>query len=142
MAREGQGYPCWRHNMMMMICSSKNENEPDSFLIQSNSMHPSIKFTMEKGSNHQLAFLDIFGHKTSTAFLTSVYRKPTFSGLYTRWYSFCLQQHIINLIKTLIHRALMIPSKCFLDDEIEFIRSTFSRNGYPLSVLDGYPLCY
>ena len=30
----------------------------------------------------------------------------------------------------------MISSKCFLDDEIEFIRSTLSKNGYPLSVLD------
>ena len=76
-------------------------------------------------------------HKTSTAFLTSVYRKPTFSDRYTRWDSFCPQQHKINLIKTLVHRALMISSKCFFDDEIEFIRSTLSRNGYPLSVLDG-----
>ena len=31
----------------------------------------------------------------------------------------------------------MISSKCFLDDEIEFIRSTLSKNGFPLSVLDG-----
>ena len=100
-------------------------------------MHPSIKFTMEKESNHQLAFLDVFVHKTSTAFLTSVYRKLTFSGLYTRWDSFCPQQCKINLIKTLVHRALMISSKCFLNDEIEFIKSTLSKNGYSLSVLDG-----
>ena len=31
----------------------------------------------------------------------------------------------------------MITSKCYLDDEIKFIRPTLSRNGYPLSVLDG-----
>ena len=30
----------------------------------------------------------------------------------------------------------MISSKCFLDDEIEFIRSTLSKNGYPLPVLN------
>ena len=30
----------------------------------------------------------------------------------------------------------MISSKCFLDDEIEFIRTTLSRNGYPLYVFD------
>ena len=30
----------------------------------------------------------------------------------------------------------MISSKCFLEDEIELIRSTLSKNGYPLSVLD------
>ena len=31
----------------------------------------------------------------------------------------------------------MISSKCFPDDEIDFIKSTVSRNEYPLSVLDG-----
>ena len=107
------------------FCLFKNEKDADSFLIQLNSMHSSLKFTVEKESNHQLTFLDIFVHKTSTAFLTSVYRKPTFSGLYTRWNSFCHQQRKINLIKTLIHRALMKSS------------STLSRNGYPLFVLDG-----
>ena len=100
-------------------------------------MHPSLKFTVEKDSNHEPAFSYVFVHKTSTAFLTSVNRKPTLSGMYTRWDSFCPQQRKINLIKTLVHRALMISSKCFLDDEIEFIRSTLSKNGYPLSVLDG-----
>ena len=30
----------------------------------------------------------------------------------------------------------MISSKCFLGDEIKFIKSTLSKNGYPLSVLD------
>ena len=118
------------------FCLFKNEKDADSFLIQLNSMHPSLKFTVEKESDHQLAFLDVFVHKTSPAFLTSVYRKSTFNGLYTRWDSFCPQQRKINLIKTLVYRALMISFKCFLDDEIEFIRSTLSKNGYPLSVLD------
>ena len=117
------------------FCLFKNEKDADSFLIQLNSMHPSLKFTMEKESNYQLTFLDVFVHKTSTAFLTSIYWKPSFFGLYTRWDSFCPQQHKINLIKTLVHRTLMISSKCFLD-EIEFIRSSLSKNGYPLSVLD------
>ena len=109
----------------------------DLFLTQLNSMHSSLKFTLEKESNHQLAFLDVFVHKTSTAFLTSVYRKPTFSSLYMRWDAFYPQQCKINLIKTFVHRALMISSMCFLDDEIKFIKSTLSKNGYPLSVLDG-----
>ena len=118
------------------LCTFKNEKDADSFLIQLNSMHPSLKFTMEKESNYQLTFLDVFVHKTSTAFLTSVYGKSTFSGLYTKWDSFCPQQHKINLINTLVYRALMISSKSFLDDAIEFIRSTLSKNRYPLSVLD------
>ena len=67
------------------FCLFKNEKNADLFLTQLNSMHSSLKFTVEKESSHQLAFLDVFVHKTSTAFLTSVYRKPTFSCLYMRW---------------------------------------------------------
>ena len=119
------------------FCLFKNVKDVDLFLAQLNSMHSSLKFIVEKESNHRLPFLDVFVHKTSAAFLTSVYRKPTFSGLYTRWDSFCPQQRKINLIKTLVYRVLMISSKCFLGDEIKFIKSTLSKNGYPLSVLDG-----
>ena len=122
---------CWWHILF------KNEKDADLFLSQLNSMHSSLKFAVEKESNHRLPFLDVFVHKTSTAFLTSVYRKSTFSGLYTRQDSFCPQQRKINLIKTLVYRTLMISSKCFLGDEIKFIKSTLSTNGYPLSVLDG-----
>ena len=96
------------------FCLFKNEKDADSFLIQLNSMHSSLKFAVEKESDHQLAFLDVFVHNTSPAFLTSVYRKHTFSSLYTRWDSFCSLQ---RKIKTLVYRALRISSKCYLDDE-------------------------
>ena len=62
---------------------------------------------------------------------------PPFSGLYTRWDSFCPQLRKINLINTLVYYALKISSKCFLGDEIKFIKSTLSKNWYPLSILDG-----
>ena len=117
------------------FCLFKCEKDVDLLLAQLNSMHPSLKFTVERECNHRLPFLDVFVHKTPTAFLTSVSRKPPFSGLYTRWDSFCSQHCKINLIKTLIYRALMISSKCFLGDEIKF-KSTLSKNGYPLSILD------
>ena len=110
------------------FCLFKREKDADLFLA-----HASLKSTVERESNHRI---DVFVHKTPTAFLTSVYRKPTFSGLYTRWDSFCPLQRKINLIKTLVYRALMISSKCFLGDEIKSIKSTSSKNGYPLSVLD------
>ena len=66
------------------IYTFKCEKDTDLFLAQLNSMHPSLKFTVEREFNPRLPFLDVFVHKTPTAFLTSVYRKPTFFGLYTR----------------------------------------------------------
>ena len=50
-----------------------------------NSLHQSLKFTIEKEENNSLPFLDVSAEKTEPGFLTSVYSKPTFSGLYTRW---------------------------------------------------------
>ena len=57
-------------------------------------------------------------------FLTSVYRKPTFTGQYLRWNSFSPQKRKINLIGTLVHRAFMICSKSKLDQELGKITNT------------------
>ena len=64
-------------------------------------------------------------------FLTSVYRKLTFTSQHLRWNSFSPQKWKINLIGTLVHRASMICSKSKLDPELEKIRSILLENGYP-----------
>jgi len=43
---------------------------------------------MEKGTDGTLPFLDVKFEKDTNKCLTSVYRKPTFIGQYTRWDSF------------------------------------------------------
>ena len=109
----------------------EKESECDIFLAKLNSLHQSLKFTFEKEENNSLPFLDVSVEKTEPGFLTSVYRKPTFSGLYTRWDSFCAKQIKINLINTLVHRALMICSEPKLNLELAEIKSTLINNGYP-----------
>ena len=42
----------------------------------------SLSFTMEEESNGQLPFLDVLVERGDSSFLTSIYRKPTFTGLY------------------------------------------------------------
>ena len=53
-----------------------------------NLLHPALNFTVEKEQNNSLSFLDVLVEKEGTGFLTSVYRKPTFTGQYIRWNSF------------------------------------------------------
>ena len=77
-----------------------------------------------------MRFLDVLVEKSDTGFLTSVYRKPTFSGLYTRWGSFCPKQRKISLIKTLTHEKLTK-----LDSELEKLTKIFLENGYPEDVI-------
>ena len=93
-------------------------------------MQPALRFTLEKENNSTLPFLDVLVCKETSAFLTIVYHKPTFTGLYIRWDSFCLKKLKINLIKALTHQALMICLESKLDDEIKFITGTLCNNGF------------
>ena len=63
------------------------EAEADKFLTKLNCLHPFLKFTFEKEKDECLPFLDVYVERTDIGFETSVYRKPTFTGLYLRWES-------------------------------------------------------
>ena len=96
-----------------------------------NNLHPCLEFTCELEKNNTLPFLDVLVERTNDEFVTSVFRKPTFTGQYVRWNSFCEKRRKRNLVKTLVHRARMICSPPKLPAELEFIKSTLSKNGYP-----------
>ena len=100
------------------------------------SLHQSLNFTHEKEVNGKLPFLDVLVEKSNKKFLTSVYRKPSFSGQYNRWDSFGPKSRKNNLIGTLVHRALKICSPSKLSQEIDFIRSILYSNGYPENVIN------
>ena len=94
-------------------------------------MHPSLRFTVEKEKDGVLPFLDVKIKKSSNEFLTAVYRKPAFTGLYTNWNSFESTKRKANLVGTLVHRSLKICSKSKLQEELNQIRSILQQNGYP-----------
>ena len=74
-----------------------NEDECDQLLHSLNSLYPSLRFTFEKKSNLALLFLDVLVEK-SFKFITSIYRKPTFTSQYLRWNSGSPQKRNTNLI--------------------------------------------
>ena len=100
-----------------------NEKDCNTFLTHLNFLHPSLRFTYEKESNHSLPFLYVLVERHDLDFLTSEYRKPTFTGQYLCWNSFCPKKQKINLIGTLVHRAFIICSKSKLDSELDKICS-------------------
>ena len=109
-----------------------SELDCDHFKGRLNLLHPALKFTVEKEQNNSLNFLDVLVEKDGTGFLTSVYRKPTFTGQYIRWNS---KTRKISLIKTLVHRALMICSKTKFGSELDKIKQLLIENGYPADIL-------
>ena len=112
-----------------------SELECDRFHVNLNQLHPALKFTVEKEQNNSLTFLDVSVEKGGTGFLTSIYWKPTFTGQYIRWNFFSPKARKINLIKTLVHMALMICSKTKLDSELDTITQLLFDNGCPEDVL-------
>ena len=66
--------------------------------------------------------------------MTSVYRKPTYTGLYLNWHSFATKSRKLNLIRCLSYRALNICCECKIDNELKAIRDIFIDNWYPEDV--------
>ena len=83
-----------------------------------------------------MLFLDFLVEKNNHEFVTSIYRKPTFTGQYIRWNSFCPMKRKTNLISTLVHRALVICSKYTLQNELSNISSIHIKNVYPEAVIN------
>ena len=67
-----------------------NQDSLNRFFTNINSVHRNIVFTKELETNNCLHFLDVLIEKTSTGFITATYRKPTHTGLYSKWSSFVL----------------------------------------------------
>ena len=57
----------------------RTEADADHFFLALNSLHPTLKFTMEKETDQALSFFDVKVDKSEKQFQTSVYRKPKHS---------------------------------------------------------------
>ena len=86
---------------------------------------------MEAETEGKLAFLDLLIGKTGGQLTSSIFRKPTFSGLGTSFFSYCHINFKLNSIKTLLHRAYTLSSNYqYFHDEVIFLRKYFYNNGY------------
>ena len=89
--------------------------------------------------NNLLSFLYIKIVRDNNKFTTSVYHKPTFSGVFTNFESFIPNSHKYALIFTLLHWAFKLCSNFQRShQEIENLKSIFRNNGYPVNVTDFY----
>ena len=83
------------------------------------SRHNKIKFKFDIESDSQIPFLDVLITK-GQQFSTSVFHKPTFSGLYTNFFSYIDLTYKKGLLNTLLFCSFNICSNlhCF-HDEVE-----------------------
>ena len=107
------------------------------FLSYLNHQHPNIKFTSEVESSSPLPFLDISISRKNGVFETSVYRKPTFTGLFTNFRSFIPFQYKRSLVSSLIHRFFSLCSNYEnFHAQLELYRQILNKNCYPTRLFD------
>jgi len=90
------------------FCVFATEQDALLFFDFINTRHSNIRFTMEKEVDHKLPFLDVFIHNHSPGPTTTVFRKKTFTGLLTNYFSFTALSYKIGLVRTLIDRTFKI----------------------------------
>ena len=113
----------------------KNLEQVQSFHTFMNSQHPNIKFTIELECDGKLPFIGISVAHNNLSFSTSVYRKPTDTGLGMQFTSFNQSSFKTNSIMTLIHRCFSIcSSRELFDSQIEYLYKYYTSNGFPSSV--------
>ena len=77
---------------------TENERELDNFYKLLNETHDSINFTCEKENNNEISYLDVLVKRRNTKFVTTVFRKVTFTGNYLNFQLNCGFKRKINLI--------------------------------------------
>ena len=109
----------------------------EEFRQYMNQKHTNINFTSEVETDNSLPFLDVYVMRHNFRYITSVYRKPTFSGVYTHYDSYIPLSYKSSLVSTLLYRAFSICCNWKqIHEEIESIKSIMIKNGYPIQLLD------
>ena len=92
-----------------------------------NKCHPSMKFSFEEEKNGKLSSLYVDVSRERNKFATAVYRKPTFSGVYTH---FLPTTYEFGMIYTSVFRCFPICSNWTnFRNELAFLKDIFLKMG-------------
>ena len=107
------------------------------FLEYINKKHKNIKFSIETELNGSLSFLDFKIFRENEKFVTSVFRKDTFSGVCTNFISFIPHEYKFGLVHTLLNRCFNLSSDFLkFHHEVDKLKKSLSKNGYSQKFVD------
>lgn len=121
-------------DIFVMFRSPEHLKEFETYF---NSCHSNISFTSEKEENNCMPFLDFEFCRSHNLITSTVYRKPTFTGVYTHFESLIHFSYKKGLILTLLHRIFHICSSHEnMIAEVNKLKCILQKNGYPVSIID------
>ena len=107
------------------------------FVNYMNSKHSNIKFTFETEDSNNFSFLDFKITRQNKWFVTSIFCKAIFSGVFTNYDRRISDTNKIGLVHTLLFRIFKICSSMEnFHIEVELLRSIFKCNNYPVNIID------
>ena len=115
----------------------KKSEHVQLFVNYMNSKHKNISFSYETEKDGAMPFLDVNISRENGKFVTNVYRKETFTGVYTNFSSFIPLEYKFGLAYTLLHRyfdLLSDMSKFHL--EVAKLKEILLKNGYSWKIID------
>ncbi len=102
-----------------------------------NRQHPNISFTSELEKDGKLPFLVVDITRSNGKFSTSIYRKSTFTGLFTNFHSFIPLAYKRSLVSCILYRIFKLCSSYEnFHIQLEVIRKLFNLNGFPSHMFD------
>ena len=95
--------------------------------------------SLERENDGRLSFLDINIFREKGKFVTNVYRKKTFSGVYTNFNTFIPETYKTGFIESLLFRCFNLCSDFVkFHHEINILKGIWYRNSYPRDFVDKY----
>ena len=107
------------------------------FVDYMNKQHKCLKFTSEAEYDNSFSFLDIKITHHNKQLKTSVYRKTTFSGVFTHCESYVDQRDKKSLTDTLLFCCFSICSdNTSFHLEVENLREISKKNSYSSGIIE------
>ena len=115
-------------------------NKPEHaqfFLEYINKKHNNMKLSIGTEINASLSFLDVKIFRENDKFATSVFRKETFSGVYTNIIHSIPREYNFGLVHTLLNRCFNLSSESLkFHRQVDKLKKMLSKNAYPQKFID------
>ena len=102
-----------------------------------NSSQITLSFSLETEKENKLSFLDVEIICKQGKFTTTIYRKPTFSSVYSNFESFLPSVYKFGMVYTFFYRCFRICSNWTqFYTELIFLEGIFQKNDCPKNFID------
>lgn len=100
-----------------------------------NTLHSTLKFTIEFESNHQLPFLDMLVIREDNALFYDWYQKPIASGRILNWCSSHPYRMKLNIGISFANRVFILSHEKFHTKNEKIIKEHLHKNNFPANII-------